>query len=228
MDLKKQAATAALALVQPHSKIGLGAGSTMAHLVQLLATAITNGLHVSVYTSSFSTARLLQQQGIAVQNPAYTSSIDLYFDGCDQFDEQLNALKSGGGIHTSEKLLASMAHEFILVGDTAKYAPTLSTTYPLVIEVLPEAIGFAEAQVQALFPDTRIALRQSPAKDGAIVTDHGNYLLDVYFTAWPPLHTVNPALKSIAGIVETSLFYQLAQRAIVAGENGVQEMRRKS
>ena len=79
----------------------------------------------------------------------------MYFDGCDQFDKDLNALKSGGGIHTMEKLFASMAKEFILVGDDSKYAEQLTTTFPLVLEVLPQAMSFILAKLPFLFGDVK-------------------------------------------------------------------------
>jgi len=65
-------------------------------------------------SSSFKTTTNLLAQGFKVQKPALLKYLDIYFDGCDQFDEELNALKSGGGIHTTEKILATMANEFIL------------------------------------------------------------------------------------------------------------------
>jgi ribose 5-phosphate isomerase A len=64
---------------------------------------------------------------------------------------QLNALKSGGGIHTHEKLLASMADRFVIIGDDSKYTERFSERFPLVIEVIPEALYFVPAQVQKLY-----------------------------------------------------------------------------
>lgn len=190
----------------------------MAHMVQFLKES---RLEVSVFTSSFTTAQLLRQQGFTVHATHAISRLDLYFDGCDQFDKNLHALKSGGGIHTHEKLLASMAKEFILVGDESKYAETLGTKYPLVVEVLPQALAFAEARIHELLPGVSISLRRSDQKDGAVVTELGNYLLDIRLTFWPALHTINPLLKSITGIVETSLFYNMARKAVIAGPGGV-------
>ena len=136
-------------------------------------------------------------------------------------DKNLNALKSGGGIHTHEKLMASMAKQFILVGDEAKYADQLDGTYPLVIEFLPEALCYVPSRIQYLFPEVKTALRMSDKKDGAVITSNGNYLLDVWFYKWPNLSTINPLMKEITGVVETSLFYNLAHKAIIAGQDGV-------
>ncbi len=226
MDFKKLAAHKAVELVHPNAVIGLGAGSTMAHMVGFLQQAVQNGLNVGVATSSFTTRQLLAQHGFTVLNTADLAGIDIYFDGCDQFDKNLNALKSGGGIHTQEKLLACMATQFILVGDDTKYSETLQTNYPLVIEVLPQAFKYVAHAVPALLPVAKMLPRLGDKRDGAVVTENGNYLFDLWFDAWPPLATINPVLKGITGIVETSLFYNIASKAIIAGKTGVVVMRK--
>jgi ribose 5-phosphate isomerase A len=113
MDFKKEAAVKAVGLVQPEQVIGLGAGSTIAFMVGLLAEQAQKGLQIQLLTSSFTTRQLLLQHGFAVVAVADVEKIDIYFDGCDQVDHNLQALKSGGGIHTREKLLASMATRFM-------------------------------------------------------------------------------------------------------------------
>jgi ribose 5-phosphate isomerase A len=157
-DYKFEAALAASRLIKPAQTIGLGAGSTIAHLVSLLAADASLAASLTLVSSSFKTTRLMMDRGLNVHAIALTKTLDIYFDGCDQFDTELNALKSGGGIHTSEKILASLADEFILTGDAAKFAPRLDTTYPLVIEVLPST-SLSDARVRRLLPWRR---RQHP------------------------------------------------------------------
>ena len=217
MNLKQEAAKKAVTFIHNHSAIGLGAGATMAYMVEYLKA---NTLSLQLYTSSAATKALLEQHHFLVNDIAEASSLDVYFDGCDQFDKHLNALKSGGGIHTAEKLLAAMAKEFILVGDEGKYAETLTTQYPLVLEVLPQAITFVKAKTVQLFNGVKTAIRHD-ANNSVVITENGNYLMDVWFAVWPELATLNPILKRITGIVETSLFYDMATKAIIAGEAGV-------
>ena len=217
MNLKQEAAKRAVTLINNHSAVGLGAGATMAYMVEFLSQEKPA---VQLYTSSAATKTLLQQKGFEVNDIAGASSLDLYFDGCDQFDKDLNALKSGGGIHTVEKLLASIAKEFVLVGDESKYAEQLDTTYPLVLEILPQAISFVPAKVQRLFSGVKTATRYD-VNNRVVVTENGNYLTDVWFPEWPELSQLNPILKTITGIVETSLFYNMAHKAIIAGSEGV-------
>jgi len=221
MDLKREAAEKAAGLIRDKSTVGLGAGSTIAHVVDFLKREIEKGLQVKVVTSSSSTRQLLLKNEFTILPIASVSKIDIYFDGCDQLDKKLNALKSGGGIHTHEKLLATMADQFVLIGDKSKLVDNFDTRFPLVIELLPEALVFAPEKIQSLFPGVRSVFRISDKKDGFVITDNGNYLLDVWFQQWPDLATLNPILKTVTGIVETSLFYNVAHKAIIAGEDGV-------
>ena len=220
MNFKQQAASAAANLVQQNTTVGLGAGSTIAYLVEFLKEKISNGLCVKFVTSSFTTAQLLLKENLVVQPTAMHQSIDIYFDGCDQFDHELNAVKSGGGIHTQEKLLASMAKEFVLIGDESKLTKTFDIKYPLVLEILPEAISFVNKKIKSLYPGVAISMRMNDKKDGPVFTANGNYLCDLYFESWPELDDINPSCKDIPGIVETSLFFGLANKAIIAGEKG--------
>lgn len=221
MSLKKEAALKAISFIKPRQLVGLGAGSTIAFIVELLSEQVKAGLELNVLTSSFSTNQLLLQKGFSVLPLADVEKIDIYFDGCDQVDHHLNALKSGGGIHTKEKLLASMATQFILAGDESKYVAQFTTACPLVIEFLPEGLRYVPARIQQLFADAKVVMRMSDKKDGAVITENGNYLVDVWFGSWPELSQLNPMMKSITGVVETSLFYNLAHKAIIAGNDGV-------
>jgi ribose 5-phosphate isomerase A len=221
-DLKQVAAKAALDYIKPGHIIGLGAGSTIAHLVNYLKAEETLFKSITTVTSSFNTQQLLQEHGFNSKQPGEVSQLDIYFDGCDQFDHQLNALKSGGGIHTREKLLAAMADKFILIGDGAKYVAQLYTTFPVVIEVIPEAVPFVMKQLKKIFSLADPVIRLSNKKDGAVITEHGNLLIDIWFRSFPPLDSLNYRLKDIPGVLETSLFYNMAHAAIIAGKKGVE------
>ena len=220
-DYKMEAAKAAAKLIKSGQTIGLGAGATIANIIEVVSkdTALTATLTFT--SSSFKTTALLNQYGLNIVAPALLNKVDIYFDGCDQFDNNLNALKSGGGIHTTEKILASMADEFIIVGDAAKFADKLGTTYPLVIEVLPAALQIVLKTLTDKFPIAQLNTRISTQKDGPVVSDNGNLMVDIHFTHLIPLDELNTQIKMIPGIVEHSLFYQFAKKAIIAGEEGV-------
>ena len=65
------------------------------------------------------------------------------------------------------------------------------------------------------------SLRLSNKKDGAVITERGNFLIDCWFDPFPEPAVINDRMAGIAGVLEHSLFYNLAQRAIVAGPDGI-------
>ncbi|MES1216715.1 MAG: ribose 5-phosphate isomerase A [Bacteroidota bacterium] len=220
-DYKKEAAKAALQFIKKGHVVGFGAGSTIKYLVDFIAEDNSLAKSLTVFTSSFATRNHLHQLGFTVNDPATIHHLDLYFDGCDQFDSNLNVLKSGGGIHTMEKLLAGMATEFIILGDESKYVEKLHATYPLVIEVIPEAISLVLYRLKEIFNSADAVIRLSDKKDGAVITEHGNYLVDVMFKNLPEPEFINSKVKGITGVLEHSLFYQMAHKAVIAGVSGV-------
>ena len=223
-DYKKQAAEKALQFVQEGQIIGLGDGSTMLHLADFIVAHQSLAASLTFTSSSAKTSNRLRDLGVTVLPPSELAELDLYFDGCDQFDRELNALKSGGGIHTIEKIVASMAREFILVGDAEKYAEQLSTRFPVVIEIIPAAVSSVIAQLQATFPAIEYHLRQNPASTEAAINERGNYLVNVTFDVLPELAFLNTFIKLLPGVVDHSLFYRLATKAVVAGPDGVRVM----
>jgi len=224
-DLKQQAALAAVKLIKRDSIVGFGAGSTIAYLVEGLQHDRELAASVTTVTSSFNTRVLLQREGFVVKEMGDLSAIDLYFDGCDQFDARLNALKSGGGIHTREKILASMAHEFVLVGDETKHVEKLDGKYPLVVEVIPDALAFVMHRIRESLHPTACAIRMSSGKDGAVITENGNLLLDCRWSVFPEPAFLHEKIKGIPGVLEHSLFVNIARLALVAGQGGIKILR---
>ncbi|HEY4061045.1 MAG TPA: ribose 5-phosphate isomerase A [Puia sp.] len=225
-DYKKDAAKEALKLIRPNSTIGFGGGGTLAHLIGFIKEDAALAASLKTISSSFITRRLLRQLGFAVQEMETTSRVDLYFDGCDQFDWRLSALKSGGGIHTSEKVLAAMADEFIIVGDSSKKVDKLDGVYPVVVEVIPEALAYVSDRVKKFFGPMRSELRLSDKKDGAVITERGNFLIDNWFSPFPEPALLNERLISISGILEHSLFFNMAHKAVIAGPGGIEICRK--
>ncbi|SFM80248.1 ribose-5-phosphate isomerase [Chitinophaga sp. YR627] len=220
-DYKLEAAKAAALMISAGQTIGLGGGKTIAYLVEQLAAQPALLASLTVTSSSFDTTTLLHEKGFKLVAPAFIGRLDLYFDGCDVFDADLHALKSGGGIHVMEKLLASAADKFVLLGDESKAQQVLDTKYPLVIELLPQALEIVKQKIKALYPQTRFVQRMSTGKIGALISDNGNLLADIYFDAFPDLEQLDIQVKMLPGVVGHSLFYQMAQQAVIAGSAGV-------
>lgn len=223
-DHKQEAAKAAAAIISAGQTIGLGAGKTIAWLAEELSKDPELMQSLTLTSSSFDTTLLLHNKGFRLLTPSLVSRLDIYFDGCDVFDKQLNALKSGGGIHVMEKLLAGAADTFILLGDAGKYQSTLDPKYPLTIELLPQALGIVSRQLSALFPGTRFIQRMSTEKNGALISDNGNMLADLYFDAFPDPEQLDAQVKMLPGVVGHSLFYQMAHEAVISGDNGIEHI----
>jgi ribose 5-phosphate isomerase A len=221
-DLKQQAAREAARLIGPGDTIGLGAGSTMMHLIDAIKETAGLSASIRIVTSSFAIRQRLLTDGFIVLDSGWISRVHWYFDGCDQFDRRLNALKSGGGIHATEKVLAAMADKFILVGDLSKRVERFDARYPLVIEVIPEALAYVSDRIKKFFNPSKSELRLSAKKDGAVITERGNFLIDNWFETFPEPAMLNERVIAIPGILEHSLFYNMAHRAITAGPDGIQ------
>jgi len=138
-------------------------------------------------------------------------------------------LKSGSGIHTMEKLLASMAKKFVIIGDDSKFVQKLDPAFPLVLEVLPVAMAYVQRIISSLYPVSVLAIRLLPDQEyEPVLTRNGNFLLDCHFQEWPELEDLQVQCKKITGIVEISLFYQLVNGAIIAGKDGISRYERRN
>ncbi|MCO7127174.1 ribose 5-phosphate isomerase A [Sporolactobacillus shoreicorticis] len=216
-DIKKECAKEALAVIPNHSIIGLGGGSTISHLIHFIKEK--DNFEVQVVTPSMQTKLLCLENGLDVLHTECVDHVDLAFDGCDQVDAQLCALKSGGGIHSLEKLIGSMADEYILLVDESKYVPALTFDQPVVLELLTEAMAYVRSRVEQL--GGRPVMRRSAAKDGFTVTDNGHLLMDVSFDQVHDIRQLETNLQAIRGVLDTSLFVDVATKALIAGSSGM-------
>lgn len=222
--MKRKCAKEALNYIKDKSIIGLGGGTTISYLVSYIKEA---QLDVKVVTPSFETERLCIENGLTVLPTWAVDSISVAFDGCDEVDKELNALKSGGGIHTKEKIIANMADEYILLVDESKVCDKLEFNYPVVLEIIPESKSIVEKEVKKLGGNAK--LRVSNSKDGVVISDHGLFLMDVIFNKEDiiDISVLNDKLKKIVGVLDISLFYNIATKALVVGENGVKLIQNK-
>ena len=216
-DLKKNCAKEALKYINSNSIIGLGGGSTIAYLIGYIKE--NKALKVRVVTPSFKTKMLCLENGLEVLHTCSVDKVDVAFDGCDEVDENLKALKSGGGIHTEEKLIAAMATDYILLVDHSKFVKKLTFKCPVVLEILQSSLKYVERKVKELggIP----TLRSSASKDGFTISDNGNLLMDVNFHTVQHNNELENSLKNIQGVIDTSLFTNVVTKVLVAGEDGI-------
>jgi len=225
-NLKLQVAKAALQLLEPKQLVGLGVGSTIAQFINLIADEISFKSSIKFTSPSFETKKLLKEHGLFYLDNSTISELDYYFDSCDQVDTDLNAFKSGGGIHTGEKIMANMANRFILLVDKSKMVENLNTKYPLCVEILPEAWLSVREKLSSNYATaiSEIVLRKSGPKSGPLLSDRGNFLADIYFSKLPDIQALNKDIKMLAGVLEHSLFYQLCTDCLLANDIGTQHL----
>ena len=212
---KRRAAEAALEFIEPGTTLGVGTGSTVNLLFEMLPS-VRDRIERVVSSSKVST-ELLQQHGFEVSTLNETGDIDLYIDGADESNKRLQLIKGGGGALTREKVLATSARRFVCIVDDSKLVGMLGG-FPLPIEVLPMAQEFVSRRM--------LKMRGQPNWREGFITDNGNHILDVH-----DLNISNPLemesrLNQIPGILTVGIFaHRSADILLIADETGVREIR---
>lgn len=222
-DLKKSCAKEALKYIKNNTIIGLGGGSTISYLIDYIRE--DKDLNVKVVTPSMKTQMLCIKNGLEVLHTCSVDKVVVAFDGCDEVDLNLNALKSGGGIHTKEKLIASMADDYILLVDDTKVVNTLTFKHPVVLEILQDSLRYVEKIVAEL--GGKPTIRNSSAKDGFTISDNGNLLIDATFENVTDIYKLENSLKNICGVIDTSLFVNVVTKALVTSIDGIRVISKK-
>lgn len=212
---KRKVAEAALAFIQPGTALGVGTGSTVNCLIDLLPS-VRNRIEKVVSSSKASTRRL-QAQGFEVSTLNEVGDIDLYIDGADESNKRLQLIKGGGGALTREKVLAGAARRFVCIVDDTKLVGMLGA-FPLPVEVVPMAQEFVSRKL--------LKLRAQPIWREGFVTDNGNHILDVHDLAISNPLEMETRLNQIPGVLTVGIFAQRAADVLlIAGDDGVRELR---
>ena len=215
VEKKRNAAKASLEFIQPGSVLGIGTGSTVNALIDLLPS-ISERID-KVVSSSTASTELLGERGFEVATLNEVGPVDVYIDGADEANKRLHLIKGGGGALTREKVLAGAARRFVCIVDETKLVGMLGA-FPLPIEVIPMAQEYVARQL--------VKLRAQPIWREGFVTDNGNHILDVH-----ELNISNPLemesrLNQIPGILTVGIFaHRSADILLIADETGVREMR---
>jgi len=218
-QLKEEVARAAFdrvrQVLEKDSVIGIGTGSTANFFIDMLAS-----LHGEIYAtvaSSESSAERLRSHGIPVLDLNAVDRVDVYVDGADEANIDLQLIKGGGAALTREKIVAAVAREFICIADDSKLVETLGR-YPLPVEVIPMARSHVGREL--------LRLGGNPVYRDGIRTDNGNIIIDVYdFPIADPLATERD-INAIVGVVTNGLFAaRPADVLLLAGQDGVRELR---
>ena len=210
-DMKRAVAQAALKEIVPGALLGVGTGSTVNHLIDLLADRVAD-IPGAVSSSEASTRRL-QAIGIPVLDLNDVDSIPVYIDGADEVTREGFMIKGGGGALTREKIVASASDAFVCIVDASKVVETLGK-FPLPVEVIPMASGLVTRRLRAL--------GGQPQQREGFVTDNGNLIIDTSgLEIFHPLE-FEQAINQIPGVVSVGVFaIHRAQSVLVGSTKGV-------
>ena len=205
---KRRSGEKAAEFVEDGMVVGVGTGSTVAFFIEALGRM--KGRIEGAVSSSEQSTRLLKERGIPVLDLNATGPLALYVDGADECDPHNRLIKGGGGALTREKIIAEASAQFICIIDASKQVPVLGT-FPLPIEVIPMARSLVARELAAR--------GGQPVWREGLVTDNGNWILDVYNWRITDPVALEGELERIPGVVTTGLFARRgADRVIVDGE----------
>ena len=210
-EKKQLAANASLDYIQDGSILGVGTGSTINELIEILPS-INDRIDALVSSSRQTTARL-KKLGYDVTPLNSAGDVDVYIDGADEATKHLQLIKGGGGALTREKVMAGAARKFVCIIDDSKQVDMLGT-FPLPIEVIPMAQSFVARQM--------VKMRGQPIWREGFVTDNGNHILDVHNLQITNPLEIETRINQIPGVVTVGIFaHRPADVLIVASDNGV-------
>ena len=200
---KQKVADKIASMVKDGDIIGVGSGSTAYLALLKIADRIrTEQLHIHAIPTSqeikMTCAKLgIPQTSLLEHKPNWT------FDGADEIDPNHNMIKGRGGAMFKEKLLISSSPQTFIIADPSKMVSKLGSRFPVPVEIFPDALIHADQALRSLSP-VDIKLRMAQGKDGPIITENGNLILDVWFDNIPD--NLENAIKSITGVIESGLF----------------------
>lgn len=200
---KQKVADKIASMVKDGDIIGVGSGSTAYLALLKIADRIrTEQLHIHAIPTSQEIKMACAKLGIPLTSllehkPNWT------FDGADEIDPNHNMIKGRGGAMFKEKLLISSSPQTFIIADPSKMVSKLGSRFPVPVEIFPDALIHADQALRSLSP-LDIKLRMAQGKDGPIITENGNLILDVWFNNIPD--NLENAIKSITGVIESGLF----------------------
>lgn len=214
--IKQLVGKEAVSLVQQDMTIGIGSGSTVFYFIEALAQKVNNGFSCKAVPTSSQTLSLSQKQGITMVDLNQVDYIDITIDGADEIDEQLQLIKGGGSALLQEKMVAHASGQLIIIADESKLKKQLGA-FPLPVEVIPYGWKKVQEYIYEIY-EINAPLRMKDNQP--LVTDHGHYILDCDFKTIADPSAINTALHLIPGVVETGLFVDMCDIAIIGKADG--------
>ena len=225
-ELKRTVAKEALKFIEDDMVIGLGTGSTTAHFIEYLGKLIMEEELEDVYgvPTSHQSRLLAIESGIPIVSLDEVDAIDIAVDGADEVDPNLNLIKGRGGALTMEKIIEYRAGTFLVLVDESKLVERLGEKMSVPIEVIPAAWRAIAEEIEVF--NAEAELRMAEKKDGPVVTDNGNFILDAKFHRIEDPLDLEVELNNIPGVVENGIFADIADIVLVGTKDGVKRLER--
>ncbi|MBK0379789.1 ribose 5-phosphate isomerase A [Mucilaginibacter segetis] len=190
-------------MVKDGDVLGVGSGSTVYMALLAIADRIkTERINVKAIPTSLEISMFCSKLGIPLTT-LFEHTPDWLFDGADEVDPNNNLIKGRGGAMFKEKLLISASTVNYIIVDDSKKVEKLGTNFPIPVEVFPQALLHVEKGLKAIGA-TAVKLRPAKGKDGPIITENGNLILDCNFSE---MHNeLEKDIKTITGVIESGLF----------------------
>lgn len=216
-ELKKAVGWSALKYVKANSLVGVGTGSTASHFIDALAS-IKHQIVGTVSSSAISTQKL-KNYGIPVLDCNDVDRLDIYVDGADEINAELQMIKGGGAALTREKIVSALAKQFICIVDESKKVDVLGS-FPLPIEVIPMARSYVAREL--------LKVGGKPIYREGVITDNGNVILDIHDLMINDPISLENQINGIAGVVTVGLFAnRAADIALIGSKEGIKEVKLK-
>lgn len=218
MDAKELAGRAAASRVESGMLIGLGTGSTVRWLIEELASRQAQGLQFTAVPTSKQTEELARSFAIPLADLNDVEQLSLTIDGADEIGTTGQLIKGGGGALLREKIVAAASAYLLIIADERKLVQGLGK-FPLPLEVIPFGYRQVQQQLQHLGLFHTVQLRRHDT--GVFITDQGNYILDCQLRQLQTdAYALEQKLSNITGLVETGLFIEMADEAIIGYADG--------
>ena len=210
--------------VESGMRVGLGTGSTVAHFLLHLGDRIAGGelSNVVGVPTSVRTETAALELGIPLGTLGELGALDLTVDGADEVDPRLNLIKGLGGAMLREKMVAQASRRMLAIVDDTKLVGRLGERAPVPVEVIPFEFASHLPWLERMGAEPVVRCSEDGSR---YVTDNGNFVIDCHFAGGvPDPRAFDEALARRAGVVESGLFLEMADEAVVAGQAGVYRM----
>lgn len=213
IEAKQKVADEIAKKVKDGDILGVGSGSTSYLALLAIANKVKEEkLNIKAIPTSIEISLVCSKLGVPLTS-LYEHRPDWLFDGADEVDPDHSLIKGRGGAMFKEKLMISSSPVNYILVDDSKMVDRLGTNFPVPIEVFPQALLHVEEQLKRIGANS-LVLRPAKGKDGPVITENGNLILDARFDEIDK--NMEQRIKSITGLIESGLFIGYNIEVLVA------------